>query len=71
MPEVAIATIISDLPTILAAGQTLAGIIANAIAAGRSTTTADETAQYQAALATLGNANAAFNAQFADVLPKA
>jgi hypothetical protein len=65
-----IATFIALLPTVLSAGQTLAGIIQNATAAGRTTATAEEQALLSQALAGLGTAQAAFAAQFADVLPK-
>lgn len=62
-----LSAILSSLPAALQLIQ----IAGNMIAAGRSTTTADETAQLQAAMGSLASANANFNAQFADVLPQA
>lgn len=63
---VTLATLLTTLPAAMSIIKTAGDMIA----AGRTTGTAEEAANLQAAFQTLASASAAFNTQFADVLPK-
>lgn len=69
-PMLTLAAAATALPAALQLATTLSTIVSNMIAAGRTNSTAEEDAALAAAQANLATANAAFNAEFADVLPK-
>lgn len=63
--------IVAMLPVALSTAQTIGGIIAQMVAAGQTTATAEQAALLQQSFATLQSADTGFNTQFADVLPPA